>query len=322
MLVVPTQSLDPYENLALEEHLLELIDEHRIILMLWQSKHAIIIGKNQNPWRECSVSKLLASGGKLARRTTGGGTVYHDEGNLNFSFFTARGEFKEKRQYDVIIDTLREFGITAHIEGSNSLFVGDRKISGNAFYFRKNTALHHGTLLVETDLEALHTYLEPSQTGIATRAIASRPAKVVNLRELNSEINVERLAQCIVRSACAVFGEDPEYMKEDDFSTEALKEKYASWDWIYGSTPKFELTFEGEENGHKLTMKLAVKRGAIIEEMSLEADGVHRSELKAVEETLRGSTFNATDMTERLRREEFRGGLFGEVADWVARLEI
>ena len=125
---------DPYRNLAAEEAMLPAVGEDDLIFFLWQNADTIVIGRNQNPWAECRAASFLAQGGRIARRITGGGAVYHDKGNLNFSFVAQADNYNERKQFDVILNAVKSFGIEAFVSGRNDIITEDGfKFSGNAF---------------------------------------------------------------------------------------------------------------------------------------------------------------------------------------------
>ena len=176
MLVVRTENLDPWRNLALEELCLDRVGQGGRILFLWQSSDAVVVGKNQNPWLECSLTAMEKGGAKLARRLSGGGAVFHDSGNLNFAFLMPRREYKDKTIFNIVIKALKHFDVQAAVMGKSSLAVNGRKVSGNAFCYRHENVLHHGTLLISTDLEKMNRYLASTHRHIRSRAIGSNPA--------------------------------------------------------------------------------------------------------------------------------------------------
>ncbi|HOV70336.1 MAG TPA: lipoate--protein ligase family protein, partial [Clostridia bacterium] len=161
--IILTAITDPHQNLAFEEYLFETADEDTATMYLWTNASTVVIGRNQNPWRECKVELLEKDGGKLSRRTTGGGAVYHDLGNLNFSFIMSKEAYSVQRQLGVIIEAVRSLGIDAEFSGRNDILACGRKFSGNAFAVRKNGALHHGTLLINADMDMLTHYLTVSE---------------------------------------------------------------------------------------------------------------------------------------------------------------
>lgn len=248
MLIIQSQSMDVYRNLAIEEYLMEHALDHGPVLFLWQSDCAVVMGKNQNPWRECRLDMMQSEGVPLARRISGGGTVYHDTGNLNYCVIVDRRIYREQQAYDMVVRALATFGITAEKTGKSNLSVGERKVSGNAFCFRRGRALHHGTLLLHTDLARLNRYLGSMLQGIETHAIASVPAHVENLN-----IAVSEVSAALIDSFGRTYGNGG-MVRWDECDLEQqtldrLLSRHSSRDWLYGATPKFtfkvrELEFE------------------------------------------------------------------------------
>jgi len=257
MLIVHSQSMDVYRNLAIEECLLEHAVDSGPILCLWQSDCAVVMGKNQNPWRECRLDLMRDDGVPLARRISGGGTVYHDAGNLNYCVIVDRRAYREQQAYDMVCDALATFGIRAERTGKSNLGVEGLKFSGNAFCFRKGRALHHGTLLLKTDLDRLRRYLGSMCDGIETHAISSIPANVMNLN-----LSVEELSRALRQSFQHVYRDSAKTVERaaDEMELRGLHELYAkqrSDGWKYGATPKFELEIGGT--------RLEVSRGAVVQ---------------------------------------------------------
>jgi lipoate-protein ligase A len=256
MLIVEAQSLDVYRNLAIEEYLMEQAVDQGPVLFLWQSRDAVVVGKNQNPWKECRLDRMQAEEVPLARRISGGGTVYHDAGNLNYCIIVDRRGYREQQAYDMVLAALELFDIKAERTGKSNLSANGLKFSGNAFCFRKGRALHHGTLLLHTDLDRLKRYLGSMCDGIETHAIASVPADVVNL-----ELSIDELSSAL-KERFQHHYHDASVMVEwgvDDMDVQGLEELYAkqrSDDWIYGATPRFELETEGS--------RLEVARGVVV----------------------------------------------------------
>ncbi|MCF7847801.1 MAG: lipoate--protein ligase family protein [Kiritimatiellales bacterium] len=246
MLIVQSSIKNVYDNLAMEEVLLEQADACGPVFFLWQSDCAVVIGKNQNPWMECRLDLMEQEGVPLARRVSGGGTVYHDEGNLNYCVITNRTQYREAQAYELVFQALEKFGVQVATSGKSSLCVDGRKFSGNAFCFRKNRALHHGTLLVNTDLTRLNRYLGPMSGRIETHAVPSVPATVMNLGEGCRDITIGNLAGELSAAFETIYGDGSaaERWSEKDFSSGLfgpLLEKQNSNAWKYGATPRFEV---------------------------------------------------------------------------------
>ncbi len=246
MLIVKSQSLNVYRNLAIEEYLMDRAVEFGPVLFLWRSDCAVVMGKNQNPWRECRLDLMQAEGVPLARRISGGGTVYHDAGNLNYCVIVDRTEYQEQQAYDMVLQALSSFGIRAEKTGKSNLSVDGLKFSGNAFCFRKGRAMHHGTLLLHTDLERLNRYLGSMLDGIETHAIASVPAQVANLKLKGSD-----LSSALIESFRDHYGgAEAVYWSEEDLDLAVLDVllcRQKSDDWRFGATPRFTIEWAGEQ---------------------------------------------------------------------------
>jgi lipoate-protein ligase A len=244
MLIAESQSLDVYRNLAIEEYLMDRVQDCGPVLFLWRSSCAVVVGKNQNPWRECRLDRMEQDGVPLARRISGGGTVYHDAGNLNYCVITSREEYREEKAYEMVFQAFEPLGIRAEKTGTSNLSVNGLKFSGNAFAFRKGRALHHGTLLLQTDLPRLGRYLGSMIDGIETHAIASVPARVANLG-----VDLETVSLALKKSFQTLYedGIDARWTdkKPDETSLEILVERQVSDVWRYGATPRFYLEAKG-----------------------------------------------------------------------------
>jgi lipoate-protein ligase A len=258
---------NPWYNLAFEEYLLNLVAEDEVILYLWQNDNTVVIGKHQNAWKECACRLLESEGGRLARRLSGGGAVYHDLGNLNFTFVMDRNLYNLDRQLQVLLQAVNSLGIGAEFSGRNDLVVGDRKFSGNAFCFKSKMAFHHGTLMIDTDYEKITRYLQVSGGKFASNGheVPSVRSRVVNLASLNPDITVNAMKQGLIRSFTALYGDftkeiDPR-LAERELSV--LYEKYASWEWRYGETPHFEISFDQKFIWGKIDLGLCIEDGVV-----------------------------------------------------------
>lgn len=242
MLILHTSETDIYRNLAAEEFLLERCEE--TALFLWRSECAVVLGKNQNPWRECLVREMQRDGIPFARRVSGGGTVYHDLGNLNYALFMPRNTYEPEKPYEVVRQALLPFGIGAEKTGQSNLSVSGRKFSGNAFAFKRNRVMHHGTLLINADLQRLGRYLKPTLSGIETHAIASVPATVCNLTEFVPELTAGSVGAALHATFLDLFADGSALTESDDSSLdqEFIEERTArhkTREWQFGHTPRF-----------------------------------------------------------------------------------
>ena len=200
------QGTNPYRNLAVEQYLLEHVPRDACILYLWQNRHTVVIGRNQNAWQECRTARLEADGGFLARRLSGGGAVFHDLGNLNFTFLVNKADYSVEKQLSVIVEACRSLGIPAERSGRNDVLTGGRKFSGNAFYEHQGRCYHHGTLLVDVDMEAMGRYLSPSTAKLQAKGVSSVRSRVVNLRELRRDLTIPMLREALTGAFSQVYG--------------------------------------------------------------------------------------------------------------------
>ena len=268
MLVCLSRGTDPYENLALEEALLHRVGAGELILYLWQNERTVVIGRNQNPWKECRTALLAEEGGHLARRLSGGGAVFHDRGNLNFTFLVHETDYDVSRQLSVIETACRSLGIPVERSGRNDLLADGRKFSGNAFYKHEGRCYHHGTLMVDVDTDLVQRYLSPSKAKLEAKGVDSVRARVVNLKEFVPDLTVQRLASALISALPAVYsaGEGIPAIQDLDpkaFDLGDLRAKYASDAWLYGPKLPFTLSCEDRFPWGGVELQLNVNEGVI-----------------------------------------------------------
>lgn len=273
--VYEAESTDPEKNLAVEEYLLFHTEPDECILYLWQNEHTVVVGKNQNCWKECDVTRLNAEGGRLVRRLSGGGAVYHDLGNLNFTFLVRKENYDLQRQIRVIAKAVERFGIPVEQSGRNDLLAAGRKFSGNAYYESGGFCYHHGTLLVDTDAEKMGRYLTVSQEKLRAKGVSSVRSRVINLKELCPKLTVLSLKKAMREAFAEVYGMLP---KEREIPEEIarLREKYASWDWKYGRKLPFTHRIEGRFLWGGIELALEVN-GGVVREAALYTDALDLS---------------------------------------------
>lgn len=311
--IIRTDTHNPWWNLAVEEYMLERVERGQCILYLWQNENTIVIGRNQNPWKECKTELFENEGGKLARRLSGGGAVYHDLGNLNFTFIAGREIYDLDKQMSVILGAVNSLGIKAELSGRNDLTADGRKFSGNAFCFRKSGAYHHGTVLVSADFGKLSKYLQVSKEKMRSKGVQSVQSRVVNLAEFQPSLTIDKMAGALIESFMSVYGGTaPVENAINDgqagkLALEELYNKYASWDWRYGEAPKFDVDIEtrfawgGVEIGFKL-------ENGLVKEASVYSDALLEDYIAALPVIFKGCSFSSKLLAERLRKAVGAGG--------------
>lgn len=297
---------DPYMNLAMEQHLLERVEKGTCVLYLWQNEHTVVIGRNQNAWKECRTSLLEGDGGHLARRLSGGGAVFHDLGNLNFTFLMHEEDYDLDRQLCVVEEACRSLGLQVERSGRNDVLANGRKFSGNAFYHSAGKAYHHGTLLIHTDGEKLSRYLSPSKAKLQAKGVDSVRARVVNLRELVPGLTCHRMGEEMTAAFGRVYGLEPTVVSPDGLDwdyIQSLRARNASRDWLYG--PRLPLSFECEErfDWGGVQLQLEVESGKVVQAM-VYSDAMDWQLAPALERALTGSEFSVAQLCQRIERSD------------------
>lgn len=230
---------DTAYNLSAEEWILDHCPFPALIL--YENSESVVMGKNQNPWLECAPAVIEGKHIPILRRISGGGTVVHGPGNLNVGFVVARGGFDRRKQLLLIADALAKVGITAEVTDRGDIYVGERKISGNAMCYRNDRVLHHATVLVNADLQGLLPAIRPADVRLTTHAIASQRAIVANLTEFNPDLTIKSVMDLIVSEFMNVYPDavDRIFPDPDNEALQAIVLRHNSWDWVFGRTPRF-----------------------------------------------------------------------------------
>ncbi len=294
---------DPHRNLAREEYLTDHAAEESCTLYLWQNRNTVVIGRNQNAWQECRTGALEEDGGTLARRLTGGGAVYHDLGNLNFSFCLRTQDYDLHRQQSVIVEACRLLGIPVEISGRNDLLTLGRKFSGNSFRSHDGCSLHNGTLLVDTDTQALEKYLTPSRAKLAGKGVASVRSRVINLVEQRPGLTIEQLADAMLIAFERVYGLNAHMMYEGEFDAAELERRYQrfhSYDWVYGRSVPFAFSCNRRFDWGELTIQLAVENG-LCSDSAVWTDAMDADFAAPLAAALRSCRFSGSALCERVR---------------------
>ncbi len=291
MLCIKHRSTDPYFNIATDEYIFKHLQED--CFMLWQNDNAIIVGKHQNTLAEINLDYVKEKGIKVVRRLSGGGAVYHDMGNLNFTF-TRTGDDENdmvdfQRYTKPIIEVLQNMGVDAEFSGRNDIVIGGKKFSGNAEHVFKNKVMHHGTLLFSSNMPDISGALKVNPLKYKDRAVKSIPKRVTNIQDhLNEKISVEEFADRIMDYITSTFEDCKmyEFTQEDLAKIEELKkEKYDTWQWNFGYSPNYNFKQGVKTDGGLIEMNMEVKKG-IIKEVKIQGDFFHVRDISAIEEAL------------------------------------
>ena len=312
-----------WHNLAVEALLFEALkcDEH--VLYLWQNRNTVVIGRHQNAWKECRVKLLEDEGGRLARRGSGGGAVYHDMGNLNFSFVLPRSEYDVRRQLAVVQRAVGRFGIRAQFTGRNDLVIegSGSKFSGNAFRFSGNTALHHGTIMVDVALDKLGRYLAPDDGKLRAKGIDSVRARVENLARLNPEITIPALTQALADAFAEEYGPAGALSMDalDARRLEALEREYASWEFRLGKALPFDATLHHRFDWGGVTLELGLKGGAVAWARAY-SDAMDEAMVAALAPALTGARYENRALGSALRNLGHPQA--DELAEWLETTDL
>ncbi len=298
-----TQQQNPFETLALEEVFMNHVGEDEMILYLYSHADTVVIGRNQNAWVECRHEQLLGEGGKLARRISGGGAVFHDIGNLNFSFIVGREKYDLHRQLQVILDAVKSFGINAEFSGRNDILADGRKFSGNAFCFRKKGAFHHGTILIGASVDKINKYLAVSKDKIESKGISSVRSRVINLKELNPNVTPELMAQALLQSFSKLYGTPsaPVITPEMKAELAEITQRNASWNWQFGESPAFDITFGTRFPWGNIEFNLSLQ-DATIQEAKVFSDAMDADFIATLPAQLSGCAFRSDAMVKAISR--------------------
>lgn len=315
-----SNSTDPYTNLAIESCLMRSAREGEPILYLWQNERTVVIGRNQCASAECDLARLERDGGHLARRRSGGGAVYHDLGNLNFTFVTTANEYDQAAQTDVILDAVRELGIDARRTGRNDLVVGDgRKFSGHAYYHNGQASMHHGTIMVAVDVEALGRYLTVSPLKLQAKGVRSVRSRVTNLQMLNPDITIgalkDALRSAFARSVrCPVRSEDPSVL--DAAELEHERSFFASREWLFRGERMLEESRQARFGWGNVRVDFTRKDG-ILTDLVVFSDGLDAEGIERIAEILVGFSTSVGELEKRLLAGGFSNCIASELANLI-----
>lgn len=269
-----SDSHDPLFNLAVEECIFRQMDPRQRVLFLWRNANTVVIGRAQNPWKECNTRRMEEDGVTLARRSSGGGAVFHDLGNSCFTFMAGKPEYDKSVSTAIVLDGLKRLGIEAFASGRNDLLVatpdGERKVSGSAYRETLDRGFHHGTLLLDADLGRLANYLNPDPKKLAAKGISSVRGRVANLCELLPGIDHHQVSDALATAFFEHYGErvQPEHISPEQMpDLPGFAETFArqrSWDWNFGHAPAFTHLLEERFGWGGVELHFDVEKGSIV----------------------------------------------------------
>ena len=283
---------NPYLNLAVESKLLDNFLPNTVSLFLWKNRQTVVIGTNQNPYSECDVNALLEEGGHLARRRTGGGAVYHDLGNLNFSFVADKNIYDVNRQMHVIQKALLNFNLETEVSGRNDITYQGRKFSGNAFAKTKFQGLHHGTILIKTDSERLQRYLKVKPAKLHKHGVKSVASRVINLSEV-ADITSENIIPHLIKAFEDIYQNTATIIDFNDLCNEnaiQLSQNISSEEYLFGKWKEFHTKKSASFDWGNIDIDLDIDEDkGIIKDINIASDSLEPAAIEAAIELLKGA---------------------------------
>lgn len=320
--ILKSEVTNPWFNLATEDWIFQELDSDTHILFLWRNAETVVIGRSQNPWVECKTDKMEEDSVYLARRQSGGGAVFHDLGKTNFTFLSPKEDYNQDANFQIIINALKKLGIEATQSGRNDMQVGERKISGSAFKHAIDRSFHHGTLLVNANMQKLGDYLNPHPLKLQAKGIKSVRSRVANLVDFNDTVTHESLSDAIIEAFCEYYGQtvEVEELDEESLKSEPHLNKYyeqmADWDWRFGKTPAFSHHIETRFDWGIVDLHLDVQQ-AVITDVVIFSDALNVELIDELKRTLTDTKYTIAEVQAKLQAlKRERTDLADQVADF------
>ncbi len=306
MKYIENESKDPRFNLALEEVLFNSLKEEEGYFLLWQNEPSVIVGRFQNTLEEINEDIVREKGIHVVRRISGGGAVYHDQGNLNFTFILRTRDiprFDYREMTEPVAMALQELGAGACFNSRNDLLIDGLKFSGNAQYARRGRFLHHGTILFDSDLDMLGEVLNADPEKYRSKGVKSVRSRVTNVRPfLTKDVDLEEFRQVIAHTSSKRWPNLRKVPLDDDTKSraEALSvEKYGTWDWNFGNSPDFDVRRQNRFDFGKVDIRMRVEKGKIVQ-CRIYGDFFGNGEIGGLEDSLRGVNFSREGFFEKI----------------------
>lgn len=301
MIYIKNDDNRPQFNLALEQYVFENLDQFDEIFLLWINEPSIIVGKNQNTIQEINLDYIKENNINVVRRLSGGGAVYHDYGNLNYTIISKSkntSAFNFEAFSQPVIEVLADLGIKAEFTGRNDITIDGQKFCGNAQYMRKDRVLHHGAMLFDTDLTVLGNALKVSKDKIASKGIKSVRSRVTNIIDhLEEKITIEDFKELLLNHMFKGMGIEEYKLTEKDYKNinKLMEKRYNTWEWNFGESPKFNIEKSRRYPAGKIETKIDVKDG-IIKSMKIYGDFFGGGEISVVEDKFKGVKYKEDEI--------------------------
>jgi lipoate-protein ligase A len=285
---------DPYVNIALEKQLAEELTDD-IILFLWQNDQTVVIGRNQNPYQECNLDYMKQHNIKLARRYSGGGAVFHDLGNINYTLIMKEALFDLEKVKGFLTEMTHDLGIECEFTGKNDLTVNGLKFSGHAYFVENEIQVIHGTIMVNLQLEQLAKTLTPSMKKLQSKGIESIKSRVINLQQVNPEITIETVKKAFCNAFLKEYGihENKIYLDKTDVDEQKVNE-LKSHNWLYEQTPTFSIVLEKRYPYGMISLNLEVVDNSV-QKARIYSDSL-KTDWSTMEKSLIGQTFQPENL--------------------------
>lgn len=324
MKLIRWYNLDAYYNLAAEEYIFTSLDREQEYLLLWQNQNAVVVGKHQNTIEEINTAYVKEHGVQVVRRLSGGGAVYHDLGNLNYSFIVnaPMGVYNFRELSQPVADTLIRLGVNVEFSGRNDLVIDGKKISGSAQFIRRDRILHHGTLLFNSDLDQISQVLAVKDDKITSKGVKSVRSRMTNICEYLPRITVgafqSHLEETLLDRNLTV----GEFSEADVAAISALRDsKYATWEWNYGYSPEYDIKKDRHLANGGLSIYIKVQKG-VIQTICIRGDFFGDGDVEEIEQNLQNVNLCEEDVREALKTFDVDHYIYGITLDELVEVIV